>query len=114
MLVKHVRPDKSEDGEKRPRAVALGYDVEKDEAPRVLASGAGHMAEQIIAVAKEHGILIREDPVLVAALSTIDLDTTIPPELYAVVAEVLAYVYRVKERKLHPQTIPPAAPTGAP
>ena len=109
MLVKHVRRDPAtEDGKKLPRAVALGYDAEKDEAPRVLASGEGHIAERIIAIAQEHGIPIREDPVLTAALATVDLDTTIPPELYAVVAEVLAYVYRVKEHKLHPQT--PIAP----
>lgn len=109
MFVKRVRPDSTtEDGEKLARAVALGYDAEKDEAPRVLASGEGHIAERIIAIAKEHGILIREDPVLTAALATVDLDTTIPPQLYSVVAEVLAYVYRVKERKLHPQTpMPP-------
>ncbi len=106
MFVKRVRPDTSEDGKKRPRAVALGYDAETDEAPRVLASGEGPVAERIIAIAKENGIFLREDPVLVAALATIDLDTTIPPELYAVVAEVLAYVYRVKERKLHPMRLP--------
>jgi len=114
MLYKRLRRDDptSPEGQARQRAVALGYDAEKDEAPRVLASGQGVMAERILTVAKEHGILIREDPVLAAALSTVDLDTTIPPELYAVVAEVLAYVYRVKERKLHPNgpPVPPQAP----
>ena len=115
MVFKHVRREEAnapEGGETPTRAVALGYDAEKDEAPRVLASGQGLVAERILAVAKEHGILIREDPVLTAALATVDLDTTIPPELYAVVAEVLAYVYRVKERKLHPNrpANPPAPP----
>ena len=107
MIHKRLRRDDetAENGEKLPRAVALGYDAGKDEAPRVLAAGEGRVAERIMAIAQEHGILIREDPVLAAALSTIDLDTTIPPELYTVVAEVLAYVYRVKERKLHPNQV---------
>jgi flagellar biosynthesis protein len=85
-------------GEPR-RAVALGYDPEKDEAPRVLATGGGAVAERILALAKENGIPIQEDPVLVAALAGLDLETAIPPELYAVVAEVLAFVYRVQQRR---------------
>lgn len=85
-----------------PRAVALGYDASRDAAPRVVATGQGHIAEQIVAAAKTHGVPIREDPVLVAALATVDLDATIPPELYAVVAEVLAFVYRIKQRQTKP------------
>ncbi|MBI3762769.1 MAG: EscU/YscU/HrcU family type III secretion system export apparatus switch protein [Chloroflexi bacterium] len=82
----------------RPRAVALGYDLAKDDAPRVLASGGGLIADKIIALARDNGIPIHEDPALAAALATVDLDAAIPPELYAVVAEVLAYVYRVSGR----------------
>lgn len=93
MQTRRVRPDTG-----RPRAVALGYDAESDDAPRVLASGEGLIAEKIIALAKEHGVHLREDPALVAALATVDVDATIPPELYAVVAEVLAYVYRIKRK----------------
>lgn len=78
------------------RAVALGYDAEHDQAPRVLATGQGEIAERIITLARENGVPVREDPVLAAALATVDLGTLIPPELYEVVAEVLAYVYRVK------------------
>lgn len=84
-------------GERRPRAVALGYDPARDDAPRVLASGKGNMAEQIIALARSHQIPIREDPVLVQALEGVDLNQTIPPELYLVVAEVLAFIYRIRE-----------------
>ena len=80
-------------------AVALGYDPEKDSAPRVLATGKGLIAEQIIAIAEERGIPIRKDPVLLAALSDLDIDQLIPPELYAVVAEVLAFVYRVQDSR---------------
>lgn len=84
----------------RPRAIALGYDPEKDAAPRVLASGQGELAEQIIAIAKGNDIPIKEDPVLALALSKVEVDRVIPPELYALVAEVLAYVYRIQKRQL--------------
>jgi flagellar biosynthesis protein len=94
MQIKRLRPTN------RPRAVALGYDAEKDEAPRVLASGEGKVAEKIIALAQANGIPIRNDPALAAALATVDLDATIPPELYTVVAEVLAFVYRVRQKKV--------------
>jgi flagellar biosynthesis protein len=77
-------------------AVALGYDPEKDQAPRVLASGRGILAEQILTLARDNQIPIREDAVLAAALASVEIDAQIPPELYAVVAEVLAYVYRLK------------------
>jgi flagellar biosynthesis protein len=78
------------------RATALGYDAENDIAPKVLASGKGVIAEQIIAVAKANGIPIREDPILVQALSQVEIDQVIPPELYEIVAEVLAFVYRLR------------------
>jgi len=85
--------------QQQQRASALGYNPETDEAPKVLASGKGLMAEKIIALAKEKGIPIREDPLLAAALAEVDIGATIPPELYAVVAEVIAYVYRIQNQK---------------
>ncbi len=84
------------DENKPPEAVALGYDPNKDNAPKVLASGKGYIAEEIIAVAKKNGIPIQDDPLLTAALMEIDINQTIPPELYRVVAEVLSYIYRIK------------------
>ena len=82
----------------RQRAVALGYDAQKDFAPRVLAKGAGEVAERIIDIARKHGVQVHQDPDLVAVLSTLDVATRIPPELYRAVAEVLAFVYRVNQR----------------
>ena len=82
----------------RQRAIALGYDAEKDIAPRVLATGLGAVANKIIELAKENGIPIREDPLLEAALANVELESTIPPELYVVVAEVLTYIYRIKKK----------------
>jgi flagellar biosynthesis protein len=81
--------------EKRPVAAALTYDPVKPEPPQVVAVGRGHMAEEILRVAKEHGIPLHEDPGLVEALATLDVSDYIPRELYAVIAEILAYVFRV-------------------
>ncbi len=77
------------------RAVAVRYDMASDEAPRLVAKGQRLMAEQIIALAEEHGIHVHEDPGLVALLAKLELDTPIPEDLYQAVAEVLAFVYRL-------------------
>jgi flagellar biosynthesis protein len=76
-------------------AVAIHYD-EEELAPRVVAKGRGEIAERIIAVALENNIPIQEDTVLAKALSQVDLEEMIPPELYSVVAEILAFVYRLR------------------
>ncbi len=78
----------------RTKAVALSYDGEQDDAPRVVATGQGSVAEQILALAFASGIRVREDADLVEVLSKIDLDSVIPVEAFAAVAEILAYVYR--------------------
>ncbi|MDE3074945.1 MAG: EscU/YscU/HrcU family type III secretion system export apparatus switch protein [Chloroflexota bacterium] len=86
-------------GRRRPRqvrtAVALEYERGKSSAPAVAASGRGEVAEQIIALAQAHGIYIRPDPGLAEALAQLDVGEAIPPQLYQVVAEVLAFVYRL-------------------
>jgi len=79
----------------RRTAVALQYDGRSDAAPRVSAAGQGHVAERIIELAREHGLPVREDPDLAAALAALDLGATIPVELYGVIAEVLAWAYKV-------------------
>jgi len=84
--------------ERLERAVALRYEHEKDDAPRVVAKGRGEIAKQIIEIAKEHGVTIYEDDDLVEVLSRLDLNQLIPPELYYAIAEVLAFVYRVNGR----------------
>jgi flagellar biosynthesis protein len=84
--------------EQLPRAVALRYDRTKDGAPRVIAKGRGQAAENIIALAREHGVPLHEDPNLAGALSALDIETEIPPELYRAVAEVLAFIYRLNGR----------------
>lgn len=86
--------DEADKKEKIPVAVALKYEPEKEQAPRVTAKGKGPIAEQIIKVAQEHGITVREDAGLVEILSKLEIDTIIPLEAYAAVAEILNYVYR--------------------
>jgi flagellar biosynthesis protein len=79
-------------------AVALQYDPNSDEAPRVVATGRGEIADKILQIAELNQVPIREDPILAQALSMVDLDAEIPPELYAVVAEVLGWVYRLRNK----------------
>ena len=78
-------------------AIALKYDTSKSPAPIVVAKGAGYMAARIKEKAKENLITIFEDKPLARTLyATVDVGDSIPPELYAAVAEILAYVYRLK------------------
>jgi flagellar biosynthesis protein len=79
-------------------AIARQYDPNSNGAPRVVATGRGEIADKILLIAQENKVPIREDPILAQALSMVDLDTEIPPELYAVVAEVLGWVYRLRNK----------------
>ena len=76
-------------------AVALAYS-QTDAAPRVVAKGRGVIAEKIIERAREHGVYVHESPELVSLLMQIDLDQRIPAQLYIVVAELLAWIYRLE------------------
>ena len=78
---------------KKNSAVGLKYQPESDNSPRVTAKGNGKIAEKIIKIAKEHNIFIHEDPDLIEILSQLDINDEIPPTLYPVVAELLAFVY---------------------
>lgn len=79
---------------RRPAAIAVRYRREDDPAPRVTAAGTGPVAERILALAAEHGLPLRRDPDLVEALAVLDLNALVPPELYDVIAQVLAWAYR--------------------
>ena len=81
------------------RAAALRYDPQAGGAPRVVASGAGLIAERILELAREEGIPVREEPALVEALSQLELEQEIPPELYIAVAEVLVWAYGLESRR---------------
>ncbi|RFA28523.1 hypothetical protein CAI21_11655 [Alkalilimnicola ehrlichii] len=75
-------------------AVALHYDGEG--APKVTASGAGHVAEQIVELAREHDIPLHQSEELVELLAQVPLEHEIPEALYRVVAEVIAFAYLIK------------------
>jgi flagellar biosynthesis protein len=86
-------------GPERPRrAAALRYDKEAGGAPKVVAAGAGHVADRILALAAEAGVPIREDSALADALARLQLDLQIPPDLYAAVAEALVWAYALDAR----------------
>ncbi len=78
--------------------MAILYDQENSTAPKVVASGKGKIAEQIVATAEEAGIHIQEDSDLVELLAKVPLGDEIPIELYQTVAEVLAFVYQVNKK----------------
>ncbi len=79
--------------DRQKKAVALQYQPKLDNAPKVIAKGKGKVAEKIIEIAREHNIYIHNDPDLIEILSQLDLNQEIPPDLYIVIAELLAFVY---------------------
>jgi flagellar biosynthesis protein len=86
--------------ERRPpkRAVALNYDRSAGHAPKVVASGRRLIAERILEEARKADVPVREDAALVEALSALELGTEIGEELYALVAEALAWAYKLDRR----------------
>ncbi|ASM38127.1 FlhB-like flagellar biosynthesis protein [Campylobacter sputorum] len=80
------------------KAVALGYNREKDNAPKVLATGKGEVATKIINLAKEHEIPIKEDTDLVELLSKVDINQEIPQNLYKAVAEIFSFLYKITNK----------------
>ncbi len=78
-------------------AVALQYKPESMEAPKCVAKGQDNVALRIREVAKEHDIVIYENPPLARSLfDVVDIDQTIPPEQYKAVAEVISFVFKQK------------------
>lgn len=85
--------------EKPKAAAALSYDPEKDAAPQLVAAGRGRLAEMIENLAREHGVPVYRNPELAFTLTGLGIGREIPPALYQVVAEVIAWVYKL-ERKV--------------
>ena len=75
----------------KKQAIALSYDP-VDDAPKVIASGTGVLAERIIEKAKEEDVPLYQDNQLAATLSKLEIGEMIPPELYEVVAQILVFV----------------------
>lgn len=80
-------------------AVAIKYDEQKSHAPIVVAKGMDNIAQQIKKIARENGVHVVQNPPLARSLyAQVDLDKPIPNELFAAVAEVLAYVYKMNRK----------------
>ncbi|MFJ7730454.1 EscU/YscU/HrcU family type III secretion system export apparatus switch protein [Lysinibacillus sp. NPDC097231] len=93
----------SEEKFTRKEAIALTYKLGRFDSPTVVAKGKGKIAENILARANEHDVPIYEDPNLVQLLGQLDLNESIPEELYQAVAEVFAFIYRLDQQ--HAQNI---------
>lgn len=85
----------SEEKYTRKEAVALSYDPATSSVPKVIAKGKGKIAENILEKAKENDIPIQEDSSLLEILGQLNIDDSIPEELYKAVSEVFAYIYHV-------------------
>ncbi len=83
--------------EKQSKAVAIKYDKEQHDAPHIIASGKGLIAEQIISLALANDIKVRKDEDLVELLSKIEIDSVIPLEAFTAIAEILSYIYKANE-----------------
>jgi flagellar biosynthetic protein FlhB len=84
-------------------AVALRYDPQKDHAPLVVAKGKGHLALKIIREAEKHSVYITENKPLARGLyESVELNCYIPEEYYKAVAELIAYLYQIKNKMPNP------------
>jgi len=83
-------------------AVALKYDVKNMAAPRVIAKGRGHVAQRIKEIARQFNVITVENIVLAQALyRSVEIGAEIPDSLYKAVAQILAYVYKLRETHWH-------------
>lgn len=95
--------DKKRHGQGAKSAVAIAYDREQDRAPRVVAQGYGELAERIIEAAHMSGVFVHDSPELVGLLMKLDLDETIPEDLYQVVAELLVWLSALEQEQADPE-----------
>jgi flagellar biosynthesis protein len=93
---------------KGPTAVALLY--EGRNAPRVVAKGKGEIGQAIIDAARSHGVPLQQDPVLAEALSSVELESEIPCELYQAVAVVIGFILRASGKAGPVRKQPPLRP----
>jgi len=87
------------DKDHKKKTAALKYDVDRDQAPRIVALGSGSIAEKIIKTAKKENIPIKEDKDIVEILAKMNIGDQIPEELYTVIAEILSFFYELDELK---------------
>lgn len=85
--------------ENQIKAAALTYDKSQPGAPVLAARGRGAVAQKIIEVAEANNIPLHKDADLVEILEKVELDTEIPLEVYAIVAEIFSYIYKANQAK---------------
>lgn len=84
------------------KTIAVALEEQTDSAPKIVASGRGYVAEKILELAFENDIKVREDKDLVQILAAVEVDSPIPTDAFAAVAEVLSYLYQAN--LAHPHT----------
>ncbi len=102
-VFKPLPEEPEDDPQAEKKAVAVKYNEKKDKAPRVVAKGRGHVAENILTAAQQSTVPVYQNKTLVNMLMALEIDREIPPELYRSVAEVLAYIYRIDKRNQRPK-----------
>ena len=75
------------------KAVALNYDIDVDNAPKIVAKGKGELANNIIKIAQDNDVPIKKDEDLIELLSAIDIDKEIPDSMYKAVSEIFSFIY---------------------
>ena len=90
---------KNEQYQNPKKAAALQYDRQQDNAPRVIASGKGILAEKIIKKAEEEDIPLKKNSDIIDILLNLNIGEEIPEELYEVIAEILSFIYLLEEKK---------------
>lgn len=90
------------------QAVALFYDGSG--APQITAKGSGEEAQEIIALAEQHGVPLCDNPALAQVLSQIELGERVPEALYVAVAHIIAFAYQLKTPAWQPP--PQKGPTS--
>lgn len=75
------------------KAIALDYDIDINQAPKVIAKGKGALANNIIKIAQDNDIPIKKDEDLVELLSAIDIEKEIPQSMYKAVSEIFSFIY---------------------
>lgn len=82
----------------RPLALAVALEYDGHGAPRVTAKGQGEVAKKIVETAREHDVAVEQNAALAQALSAVELDDTIPEELFLATAQVIGFVLGLRRR----------------
>ncbi len=89
----------TQDLQKDTKAIALQYNKEKDNAPKIVAKGSRYLADEILNIAQKHNIPIKKDEDMVMMLDQIEVNREIPPNMYKAVAEIFSFIYNITNQK---------------